>query len=428
MADNMCGPSNPVKGLAQHFNRSSDRPKAWGSSAKESKWSNFTPEEFRGEARAKQAKQAQAAADAAFAAFTTNAPHHGNEFVHPPPHLADGAATLQEAAKTQSVEQVSWVRDFHRSQVATGQQPHPYGVLGQTLRPGDQLNPHADLPSYGPEGVRQAFGVAQGPSAMQLPLSAQHEAEIYHYMKFAAAGPRELFQPQPQPAPTGHYNNYPRTTTLANTTEEALEAAFAAYDQEFQGEMDQWMTHHADEDLNKHDDALIEIAYQESRARDKNDPTFLPQNKPETKAIYDHMQDAELKKAAREIMNTLSLSSNEKLKHSSFVTLMKQLSRGEVVLKGNDLFNTVTGQIIDATKEPPIEPKEINVIPYSAVCPNAPEPDAHPDPAKEKEIQEMTQAFKKSLRVKMMTESSDALHSDETDKDSQEAEGSHNAA
>lgn len=168
-------------------------------------------------------------------------------------------------------------------------------------------------------------------------------------MRFASQGPRQLFQP-PEPSAT-QYTQYPDNVAFADNTEEALNAAFAAYDADFEADMDQWMGTHADEDLNKHDDALIEIAFQEDRAQKARFPTFLPQNEPSTLNTYDRMHEDELRKAASSILSNLGEKSDDKYKNSSFFGLMERISTGEVVVQDNQLFDTASGQVIDNTNE-----------------------------------------------------------------------------
>lgn len=245
---------------------------------------------------------------------------------------------------TQQAPGADWASEFQRLQLGNGQSaeirtPPPVDRM-RSLRPGDIVREGKDV-------AHECF-IRQGDQMIPAANQQQHD-HMLAYMRFAEQGPRHLFQPQPERSQEA-YTNYPMSTVLAGSAEEALEAAFAAYDQDFESEMDTWMDTHS-ETTAKHDDALVELAFQDQLAREQGHPSFLPQTAPETNKIYDDMKSDDLQKAATEIVNTLSRNKDEKFQKSSFFELMKRVSSGEVVVAGDDLVEAKTGQIVHAVAE-----------------------------------------------------------------------------
>lgn len=67
------------------------------------------------------------------------------------------------------------------------------------------------------------------------------------------------------------------------------------------------------------------------------------QQQPHTQDLPD---DHALRRAAQDIMQTLSTNQSEKFQNSAFIGLMSRISQQEVVLQGNDLFDTTTGTVL----------------------------------------------------------------------------------
>lgn len=68
-----------------------------------------------------------------------------------------------------------------------------------------------------------------------------------------------------------------------------------------------------------------------------------PQQQPHAQHLQD---DYELRRAAQDIMQTLSTNQSEKFQNSAFIGLMSRISQQEVVLQGNDFFDTTTGTVL----------------------------------------------------------------------------------
>lgn len=109
-------------------------------------------------------------------------------------------------------------------------------------------------------------------------------------------------------------------------TETAAEAADAMlrFEQSYQEEVNQWMAEEPENQI-----------HQETAAED----------------------DIKLRKAAQDIMQTLSTNQSEKFKNSTFIDLMNRIAQKEVVLQGNDLFDTTTGTALGDRVETLDDPK-----------------------------------------------------------------------
>lgn len=188
------------------------------------------------------------------------------------------------------------------------------------------------------------------------------------------------------PAPE-QYNIYPEQV-LADNPGQAMEAAFAAYDQEFQDEMDSWMGTHGPEDREDHVQNMEElIAVNAVRDavhgplngnavnKTKMGPSLNPAIPGSDINVYEEqmknhyrvndvvgsreetlpkqalLEDAELKKHASQILGTLgsegSTETKEKLKASSFVGLMKAIASGKAVLQGEAFVDASSGKVIE---------------------------------------------------------------------------------
>ncbi|PSR84326.1 hypothetical protein BD289DRAFT_453389 [Coniella lustricola] len=332
-----CGGSNPTKSLANlaNSNSTSSQARVVNNPAVTASGSQG----FRSLNREEQAARAQAHAEASF-----------NNFIH------GGAANRgmvgapmvpmyqnpRAAPATRQVPGSDWASEFQRLSLGNGQTGKPHTVPPvenmRALRPGDVVGMENDI-------AHECF-IRQGEQVIPAATQQQHD-HVLSYMRFAELGPRHVFQPQAEHHQEG-YTNYPMSTVLAGTAEEALEAAFASYDQEFETEMNTWMDTHGDTQTTHHDDALVELAFQDQLAREQGHPAFLPQNAPETDKVYDNMKTDDLQKAAAEIVNTLSRNKDKKFQKSSFFELMKRVSSGDVVVSGDDLVEAKSGQIVHA--------------------------------------------------------------------------------
>lgn len=153
---------------------------------------------------------------------------------------------------------------------------------------------------------------------------------------------------QPAGAPIEQFNQYPHSVVLAANTEEALEAAFAAYDDDFSAEMDQWVAQHGPTEDDHREAVMKELADDLDARREAGDPRVLTQKDPANRAAIKAQEDHELRKYASEILVTMA-EGNDKFKNSSFNDLMRRIVNREVVIKGNEIFDVATGEPADLT-------------------------------------------------------------------------------
>lgn len=145
---------------------------------------------------------------------------------------------------------------------------------------------------------------------------------------------------------TEHFDHYPQAVALAANTEEALDAAFAAYDNDFRAEMDQWVAQHGPDDRDDHDAIMESLADDLDDRRRSGDPRVLTQKDPDNRAKVKAQDDKELRKYAAQIL-TIMAEGNDKFKKSSFNDLMRRIVNHEVVIEGNELIDVATGEPTD---------------------------------------------------------------------------------
>ena len=158
---------------------------------------------------------------------------------------------------------------------------------------------------------------------------------------------------QQEPAAHGEYAHYPQNIVLSQSTDEALDAAFAAYDQDFEHEMHQWMSSHGPKDAPDMDDVqatMVAIA-------DEQDVNRMRQERKERQESarapvpVDDGATTEFRKAAMDILDTVGKNQGEKFKNSSFLELMRRICDKEVVLQGEDLVDVKTGAVLGNNPE-----------------------------------------------------------------------------
>lgn len=153
--------------------------------------------------------------------------------------------------------------------------------------------------------------------------------------------------------PSTGYTHYPQNLNLSDSSEEAIAAAFAEYDDSFQYEMDQWMEMHGPDPGDEQYNSLAESNHHQDVLRDENltlrgeDDAVINQERTDN-----DKEDMKFRQAAIDIVQKIdtagkSLEVQQKLNNSSFVELMKRVSNREVVLKGETLIDTTTGMEIN---------------------------------------------------------------------------------
>lgn len=263
------------------------------------------------------------------ATHNRNIQQHGAE--------ATQAAVRRSAARGSA--NTSWVADFQRMRLATDD---PVNGRPTTVSPRMAAGPYAAPsplqmgPNYhGPPPMVMDFGGHQ-PSVSFVPINS--------------AGPAHT-APQQSASTSNQFDHYPRDLAFAASTEEAMEAAFASYDDTFQNEMDQWMGAHGPttEDVPREDANAImaEIADAQEQASMYSGPSSIPQNSARSQSPLESQDQSEFRRAAVDILETLATNQSEKFKNSSFLDLMRRISNREVVLQGDDLVDTATGAALE---------------------------------------------------------------------------------
>lgn len=218
---------------------------------------------------------------------------------------------------------------------------------GQPMMQGNVATPYAPshmMPAHAPPGLLPGLGqvglAAQGGQHLFRDLPAQDQVTPHGYSASGTTGTTANGLP---------FSHYPQNLALAANTEEALGAAFAAYDQEFEKEMDQWVAAHGPEDREDHEAVMTEHAEKLDSKRRDNDPGVMSQLDPKTRFNLKRREDMELQSYAARILNTMVTSDNEKFRGSSFTDLMRRIVNREVVVEGDDLIDVATGNPTDLT-------------------------------------------------------------------------------
>lgn len=253
-----------------------------------------------------------------------------------------------------------------------------YYPNGQPMMYGNAAQYGQMMPSHAP-GFGQASVAAQGGQ----------------YVVGGQPGQQETVTPHGYSAPNGiPFSHYPQNIALAANTEEALGAAFAAYDQEFEGEMDQWVAAHGPEDREDHEAVMTEHAEELDAARKKHDPKVMSQSNPENRYHLKRKEDVDLHIFATKILDTMMQSDNEKFEGSSFTDLMRRIVNREVVVEGEELIDVATGNPTDLT------PRDLKpIIPVPDIPPTFIPPSDAELRAKEAELQAKQEAEHKDQPV-----------------------------
>lgn len=140
---------------------------------------------------------------------------------------------------------------------------------------------------------------------------------------------------------------------LADNAEQAMEAAFAAYDQDFEGAMNGWMEADGAGDLEAHVQNIrkMEQLSVEDPFVSKSDlNTNVTSTEPEKHASKKFSYDYEMMKQANAIVGTLSTNGSDEVKAkmngSSFQGLMRAIASGKATVVDDNFIDTFTGEVI----------------------------------------------------------------------------------
>lgn len=246
-------------------------------------------------------------------------------------------------------------------QLGTHQGNGQASVVGNAIPSHAVHNPHhqirqgvysgSHVPSTWPE---VGLSLVRSGRADQMTPEQLHSFNIARATAFMSYAPDDALRTSPPQS-----KHYPQELALANTTEEALESAFAEYDADFQNEMDQWMGTHQPSGREEafNESVMREFEWVQNYNRANYEPGFVPQDDPRAVRAQKKKEDYELQKAALETLQAFgddaekSPELREKVAKSSFVDLLKRIANGEVVRQGQDFFDNVAGKVIDARDE-----------------------------------------------------------------------------
>lgn len=207
-----------------------------------------------------------------------------------------------------------------------------------------QSNPNGALMSS--DAITQAQPYQHDPAAFS-PAQMEMAPRQNYAMGFAGLAP-----------PTAQYTMYPaeRVTDearLADNAEQAMEAAFAAYDQDFQGAMDGWMTADGAGDLENHIQnirKMEEMNIEEPSVNKSGLDNSESSTKPEVSSSNKFAYDQAMMKHAGDIVTTLTNNGSDEVKAkmngSSFQGLMRAIASGKAAVVDDNFVDTSTGEVI----------------------------------------------------------------------------------
>lgn len=158
--------------------------------------------------------------------------------------------------------------------------------------------------------------------------------------------------------PTAQYTTFPaeRTTEdvrLADSAEQAMAAAFAAYDEDFEGAMDKWMAADGAGDLENHIQnirKMEELNIADSMVNSPGTTSTGPTTEPDVSASNKFAYDKAMMKHAGDIVTTLTNNGSDEVKAkmngSSFQGLMRAIASGQAAVVDDNFVDTSTGEVI----------------------------------------------------------------------------------
>jgi hypothetical protein len=290
-----------------------------------------------------------------------------------------GGIEHQRPSAALQAANTAWVDDFRRAQEETSLSKGMGALRLNSMEAMPMATPSYVQPGLAAHGgyhypngqpmMQGNVALPYGPPQMMPAHAPPGFFPGFAQAGLAAQGGQHLSREQPAPeeqvAPHGYsapgtaqagadgvpFSLYPQNLALAANTEEALGAAFAAYDREFEKEMDQWVATHGPEDREDHEAVMTEHAEELDAKRRDNDPRVMSQLDPKNRFDLKRREDMELQSYAARILNTMVSSDNEKFRGSSFTDLMRRIVNREVVVEGDDLIDVATGNPTDLTPQ-----------------------------------------------------------------------------
>ncbi|KAI0010389.1 hypothetical protein F4779DRAFT_312592 [Xylariaceae sp. FL0662B] len=333
MADNMCGPSNAFKGLAQHVDRDRSLQQDRFTSGPQGPGQSFHS-----------THPANGAADQNFSTFQggnaslagfapggpdlpVNAPashHHASIYAPWPSFPPQHAAPVPNAGS-------DWVSDFNRQMSLNGQPSHAGA---------NPALPMANFPTMAPGPMHPPF---------HFPFAQMKESPPAH-----VSSPRVPWFPTPE-LPQSAPQEVQETAPLVYPTDRAAldRAALdrAALDAEFEREMDAWMAVHGPQAevgsgaQVEESDTAEQATTAPAEAYQADDQDTIPAAE---QAEFQEQSDTELARAAQQLVDSVSDNTSDKFKNSSFLALMRRIAAKELVVQGNDLVETSQAPVLES--------------------------------------------------------------------------------
>ncbi|KAI5866088.1 hypothetical protein GGS23DRAFT_367790 [Durotheca rogersii] len=326
MADSMCGPSNAMKGLAQHLDRDralhQDRVTSANSSSVDGIQQGFRSLGLGFNA----ANQQFSAFQGGHASLNTHQPGPSLPLASAPyaaqgPHYSQVPSFYKPGIPTAATEGQNWAADFHQMNLggpASQIQPgvggpgvvHPFASGVRTAGPfmPSQMHLAPRNPIYTPPSFaspQAQVDISAVHQAAQLPLDFNSdfdfEAEMRAWMSINGSA-AEAAETDAQ------------SERYAEAEVEALRVATAEL---------------AEQDLAEQDAALAAEEAEEALAAAE-----------EQAAVRDEPDDSELALAAQQILDSVADNQTDKFKNSTFVQMMRNIAERKLVVRDNALVDS----------------------------------------------------------------------------------------
>lgn len=201
-----------------------------------------------------------------------------------------------------------------------------------------QMNPNPATLAWPTPDERVATNAVQREIDLHM-ATRQNHTPIHRYTE-----PHTMY-------PTSRINDDAR---LADSAEQAMEAAFAAYDQDFEGAMDGWLRADAANGLENHVQnirMMEEMKLEDPMAGQTGLTTNGPSTKPEVPVSNKFAHDSAMMRHAEDIVTTLSNNGSDEVKvkmsSSSFQGLMRAIASGKAAVVDDNFIDTSSGEVIN---------------------------------------------------------------------------------
>ncbi|KAK4200810.1 putative PEX20 peroxisomal biogenesis factor 20 [Triangularia verruculosa] len=374
MADSMCGPSNGAKNLLAHTDRDrtlhQDRlvnaPQAGPGASFRSQNagpSNTAENAFQG---FQQGGPVNAGFEHAplFPDLNSVALHHPSMAMSPAPMTARMAAEHHAAMRLESpatggIGNQAWVNEFASMKIANGTPIQAAPITGMAMS-------HPGIP------------VVQQP--MLLPT-----AGLSGFAPYQTGMPFQSYQPN-LTAPMTHSQLPGQEAAAAQVESAEVKDAFAdlfdqyeqqadqltdhqRQEQEFEQEQAKWMAEHGPQVFPPTDAEMAAINSEMERIADEQDEQEHARRR----------ENADLARAAEDILRAVSGNNSDKFKHSNFLELMRRIAASEIVVNEENFIDADTGEKIetgDLVAEAPVNNGSNTVPDENGVSANGAPPPA----------------------------------------------------